>query len=82
MLSLIFLFLVTNWEEYTAFYPDPKEIEIGHVFDPEMSVDDIRGHLSNIRGHLVEFPYRFLEGVDLQGESIPFIGDDIQELYT
>ncbi|KAI9365193.1 hypothetical protein BD770DRAFT_378002 [Pilaira anomala] len=73
---------VTNWEEYTAFYPDPKEIEIGHVFDPEMSVDDIRGHLSNIRGHLVEFPYRFLEGVDLQGESIPFIGDDIQELYT
>lgn len=47
-----------------------------------MSVEDIRDQLSNIRGHLVEFPYNFLSGVDLQGESIPFIGDDIQELYT
>jgi phospholipase D1/2 len=47
-----------------------------------MSVEEIRDHLSNIRGHLVEFPYHFLEAVDLQGESIPFIGDDIQELYT
>lgn len=76
------LFLVTNWEEYKSFYPDPSQIEIGHVHDPEMSVDDIRDQLSNIRGHLVEFPYKFLEGIDLQGESIPFIGDDIQELYT
>ncbi|GAA5809595.1 hypothetical protein MFLAVUS_003006 [Mucor flavus] len=73
---------VTNWEEYKSFYPDPSEIEIGHVHDPEMSVNDIRDHLGNIRGHLVEFPYHFLEGIDLQGESIPFIGDDIQELYT
>ncbi|KAI7896962.1 uncharacterized protein EV154DRAFT_490014 [Mucor mucedo] len=73
---------VTNWEEYKTFYPDPSQIEIGHVHDPEMSVEDIRDQLSNIRGHLVEFPYKFLEGIDLQGESIPFIGDDIQELYT
>lgn len=73
---------VTNWEEYKSFYPDPAHIDIGHVHDPEMSVDEIRDHLSNIRGHLVEFPYKFLEGVDLQGESIPFVGDDIQELYT
>ncbi|CEP10723.1 hypothetical protein [Parasitella parasitica] len=73
---------VTNWEEYKAFYPDPSEIDIGHVHDPEMSVDEIRDHLGNIHGHLVEFPYHFLEGVDLQGESIPFVGDDIQELYT
>ena len=47
-----------------------------------MSVDTIRDHLSTIRGHLVEFPYHFLENVDLRGEAIPFIGDDIQELYT
>lgn len=73
---------VTNWEEYKSFYPDPSQIDVGHVHDPEMSVEEIRDQLSNIRGHLVEFPYRFLEGVDLQGESIPFIGDDIQELYT
>ncbi|KAI8373627.1 hypothetical protein EDC96DRAFT_458022 [Choanephora cucurbitarum] len=73
---------VTNWEEYKEFYPNPSQIDIGHVHDPEMSVDTIRDHLSNIRGHLVEFPYHFLENVDLRGEAIPFIGDDIQELYT
>ncbi|ORE03496.1 phospholipase D/nuclease [Rhizopus microsporus var. microsporus] len=73
---------VTTWEEYKTFYPDPSQIDIGHVHDPEMSVDEIRDHLANIHGHLVEFPYHFLENVDLQGESIPFIGDNIQELYT
>ncbi|KAG1150556.1 hypothetical protein G6F37_000150 [Rhizopus arrhizus] len=73
---------VTNWEEYKTFYPDPSQIDIGHVHDPEMSVEEIRDHLADIKGHLVEFPYHFLENVDLQGESIPFIGNDIQELYT
>lgn len=73
---------VTNWEEYKAFYPDPNQTDIGHVHDPEMSVDEIRDHLGEINGHLVEFPYHFLENIDLQGESIPFIGNDIQELYT
>ncbi|KAG0171892.1 hypothetical protein DFQ28_003801 [Apophysomyces sp. BC1034] len=73
---------VTNWEEYKEFYPDPKEVDIGHVHDPEMSVDDIRENLGRIRGHLVEFPYKFLENVDLAGESIPFISNLTQELYT
>lgn len=47
-----------------------------------MSVDEIRDNLSNVHGHLVEFPYRFLQDVDLHGESIPFIGHDLQSLYT
>lgn len=76
------LFLVTNWEQYKSFYPDPSRIDIGHVQDPEMSVDEIRDNLSNVHGHLVEFPYRFLQDVDLHGESIPFIGHDLQSLYT
>lgn len=47
-----------------------------------MPVDVIREELSKIRGHLVEFPLHFLENVNLDGESIPFIGDTVQELYT
>ncbi len=74
--------IVTTWEEYKFFYPDPSQTDIGHIHNPEMSVDEIRDHLGEINGHLVEFPYHFLENVDLQGESIPFIGNDIQELYT
>lgn len=73
---------MTNWEEYKAFYPDENKIDIGHVYDSNMPVSEIREHLSKIRGHLVEFPYSFLENVDLQGESIPLITNVIQELYT
>lgn len=47
-----------------------------------MPVSEIREELSRIRGHLVEMPYAFLENIDLQGESIPFIKDSVQELYT
>ncbi|KAI7872737.1 hypothetical protein BDF14DRAFT_1739586 [Spinellus fusiger] len=73
---------VTSWDEYKAFYPDPTKVDIGHVQDPEMSVDEVRGHLGKINGHLVEFPYHFLEQVDLKGESIPFVSNVTQELYT
>ncbi|KAI8393433.1 uncharacterized protein BYT42DRAFT_551022 [Radiomyces spectabilis] len=73
---------VTNWDQYKAFAPDPEKIEIGHIYDPNMSVKEIRQNLSRIRGHLVEFPYTFLENINLKDEAIPFIDDAMQELYT
>ncbi|KAI9248403.1 hypothetical protein BY458DRAFT_560172 [Sporodiniella umbellata] len=73
---------ITNWEEYHQFYPDPDTINLGHVHDPEMSVQDIRENLDKIRGHLVEFPTKFLSFEDLQGDSIPIVGGAVQELYT
>lgn len=73
---------VTTWDEYHAFYPDPEKTEIGHVADPNMPVEIIVDTLNKVKGHLVEFPLKFLEKVDLSGESIPFLGDDINELYT
>ncbi|KAG0174673.1 hypothetical protein DFQ28_005271 [Apophysomyces sp. BC1034] len=73
---------VTNWEEYKAFHPNPAKIDIGHVHNPNMPVREIREQLGRVRGHLVEFPYHFLEKVDLQGESIPLISNLTQELYT
>ena len=74
--------LVTTWEQYHAFYPDASKVDIGHVHDKSMPVAVIREELSKVRGHLVEFPYKFLEDVDMKGESIPFITDAVQELYT
>ncbi len=47
-----------------------------------MTVDEIRKHLDTIRGHLVEFPTKFLCYEDLQGDSIPVVGAAVQELYT
>ncbi|KAI9275903.1 hypothetical protein BDA99DRAFT_496737 [Phascolomyces articulosus] len=73
---------VHNWDEYKEFYPDQSKIEIGHVYNPSMSVDEIREQLSRVRGHLVEFPLQFLQDEDLAGETIPFITDLTEELYT
>ncbi|KAI9493053.1 hypothetical protein BDB00DRAFT_825220 [Zychaea mexicana] len=73
---------VTNWEQYHSFYPDQGKINIGHVYDNNMPVSVIREELSKVRGHLVEFPYKFLEDIDMKGESIPFVTDAVQELYT
>lgn len=74
--------LVTNWDEYHAFYPDPSKINLGHVYDPNMSVQEIRENLDKIHGHLVEFPTQFLRFEDLQGSSLPIVGTAVQELYT
>lgn len=76
------MYIVTTWDEYHKFYPDPEKIELGHVHDPNMSVDEVRRHLNNIRGHLVEFPMDFLSCEDLQGQSIPFVSASVQHLYT
>ncbi|KAJ8656583.1 hypothetical protein O0I10_007660 [Lichtheimia ornata] len=73
---------VTTWDEYHSFYPDQNKTDIGHIADKEMPVSVIRQELSQIRGHLVEFPTKFLENVDMKGESIPFLSDAVQELYT
>lgn len=74
--------LVVSWSEYHKFYPDPEKINLGHVHDPNMPVHEVRQHLDTIRGHLVEFPTKFLSFEDLQGEAIPFVGGAMQELYT
>ncbi|CAO0797085.1 unnamed protein product [Mucor circinelloides] len=73
---------IMTWDEYHKFYPDPEKIELGHVHDPNMSVNEVRQHLDNIRGHLVEFPTKFLSFEDLQGQSIPLVGAATQHLYT
>ncbi|KAI8048754.1 uncharacterized protein B0P05DRAFT_500311 [Gilbertella persicaria] len=73
---------VSTWDEYHKFHPDPEKIELGHVYDLNMSVDEVRKQLSTIRGHLVEFPLHFLQFEDLQGEAIPIVGSAVQELYT
>lgn len=73
---------VTNWDEYKNFHPDPSKISLGHIYDPNMSVREIRQNLDTVRGHLVEFPTKFLCFEDLQKDAIPVIGSAMQELYT
>jgi phospholipase D1/2 len=70
--------IVRNYAQYKAFYPEPSLINVGHVWNPEMTTDEIRSHLRHIKGHLVEFPCRFLEEEDLKADALTLT----LELYT
>ncbi|ORZ14030.1 hypothetical protein BCR42DRAFT_417891 [Absidia repens] len=69
---------VRNYEQYKAFYPEPSMINVGHVWDPKMTTEEIRSHLGQVKGHLVEFPCRFLEEEDLKADALTLT----LELYT
>jgi hypothetical protein len=59
-----------SWNEYKNFVPDPTKIPTGHVANSEMTVEETRKRLDNIRGHLVEFPLEFLNKENLLGSVI------------
>ncbi|CAB4387759.1 unnamed protein product [Rhizophagus irregularis] len=61
---------VADWEQYKEFVPDPTKMFIGHVANPNASVEEIKRKLSNIRGHLVQFPTQFLKNEHLMGGMI------------
>ncbi|CEP13720.1 hypothetical protein [Parasitella parasitica] len=73
---------ILTWDDYHKFYPDPNKIDLGHVHNPNMPLQEVRQHLDTVRGHLVEFPTKFLSFEDLQGQSIPIVGAATQHLYT
>ncbi|PKY56906.1 phospholipase D/nuclease [Rhizophagus irregularis] len=58
---------VTTWDEYRHFVPDQTKVPIGHVANSEIPEEEIIKKLDNIRGHLVEFPYEFLNKENLLG---------------
>ncbi|KAK6355023.1 hypothetical protein TWF696_004150 [Orbilia brochopaga] len=50
---------VKTFEEYDEFLPR-KGIKAGHLFDPEMPLEEVKRRLDSVKGHLVEFPVAFL----------------------
>ncbi|KAI8064502.1 hypothetical protein BC940DRAFT_305884 [Gongronella butleri] len=69
---------VRSFAQYKEFYPHPDVIPLGHVHDKNMSTHEIRSHLGQVRGHLVEFPLHFLEDEDLKADAMTLT----LELYT
>ncbi|RIA93447.1 hypothetical protein C1645_735559 [Glomus cerebriforme] len=61
---------VADWEQYKKFVPDPTKMYIGHVANPNASVEEVKKKLSNIRGNLVQFPTQFLNDENLLGSII------------
>ncbi|KAK3821162.1 MAG: hypothetical protein J3Q66DRAFT_280226, partial [Benniella sp.] len=58
---------VESWDDYRAFVPDPKKVLTGHVAMKDTTVDEVKGELQKVTGHLVEFPTRFLAKENLLG---------------
>ncbi|KAK9712377.1 hypothetical protein K7432_007180 [Basidiobolus ranarum] len=56
---------VTTWDEYKAFAPDPHVVKYGHSALTNLPTDAIRGLLSHVKGHLVQFPTQFLKEENL-----------------
>ncbi|CAG8464425.1 6353_t:CDS:10 [Acaulospora morrowiae] len=61
---------VVNWESYDQFVPDSTLVPTGHVANSKANLEEVKNKLSNIRGHLVNFPLHFLEGENLFGSVI------------
>jgi len=61
---------VQTWDEYHKFIPDRSKILTGHVCDPKQSVEQVKAKLSQIKGHIVQFPTQFLAGEELSGSTI------------
>lgn len=61
--------LVTTFDEYRNFVPDPKVLT-GHVADPDMPASAIQQKLDLVKGHLVVFPTEFLMKENLIGSVL------------
>ncbi|RHZ82653.1 hypothetical protein Glove_106g15 [Diversispora epigaea] len=61
---------VTTWEQYENFVPDRTKVPIGHVANLQADLEETKTKLSNIRGHLVNFPTRFLQSENLLSSVI------------
>jgi phosphatidylserine/phosphatidylglycerophosphate/cardiolipin synthase-like enzyme len=56
---------VRNWTQYKEFVPDSMYIKTGHPDLIRVSPQQVEEDLGIVRGHLVEFPTKFLEEENL-----------------
>ncbi|KAI9280408.1 hypothetical protein BY458DRAFT_500604 [Sporodiniella umbellata] len=61
---------VHTFEQHRRFVPDPSKVPHGHIANPDLHGRDILNSLSNIRGHLVQFPYDYLKDEKMLGSLI------------
>ncbi|RIA98130.1 hypothetical protein C1645_750674 [Glomus cerebriforme] len=72
---------VLNWDDYKSFVPD-KKTPTGHVCNAEnLTKDQVGAELKNVKGHLVQFPLKFMMNERLSG-SVVFDSVTPMELFT
>ncbi|KAI9253220.1 hypothetical protein BY458DRAFT_521986 [Sporodiniella umbellata] len=67
---------VHSIEEHRKFVPDPARIMPGHIAEPwKFSSSEIQNKLSQIQGHLVQFPVDYMKNVNMTSsvmqEAVP-----------
>ncbi|CAB4483828.1 phospholipase D/nuclease [Rhizophagus irregularis] len=73
---------VLNWDDYKSFVPDKKKVLTGHVCDPEkLSKEGVKSELNKVKGHLVQFPLKFMSKERLSG-SVVFDNVTPMEIFT
>ncbi|ORX37927.1 hypothetical protein BD324DRAFT_623854 [Kockovaella imperatae] len=51
---------IRNWNDYVSYIAPSAGISTGHVSNKDLSLQQIKGELSKIKGHLVDMPIEFL----------------------
>jgi len=55
---------IKTFEDYDRYLP-PRGVKSGHIFDQFIPPQDVREKLSQIKGHLVWFPLKFLQDAEM-----------------
>lgn len=73
---------VRTWDQYKEFMPDVEKVLRCHTVKKEMTKRQVRHKLSEIQGHLVEFPTHFLEEEVLRATNFSAESLMPEDLYT
>jgi phospholipase D1/2 len=73
-------FSVLTFDDYDKFLPK-NGIKQGHILNQEMSNEEVKEKLSQIKGHLVWFPLRFLENAEMAEKGMA-VNAITESIYT
>ena len=68
-MALLTLCQVTNFDQYNEFLPKDTA-KAGHIRNKDMSVEEIRHQLDEIKGHLVWYPMEFLKDAEMAEKGL------------
>ncbi|KAL7765567.1 hypothetical protein ACKLNR_003483 [Fusarium oxysporum f. sp. zingiberi] len=71
---------IRTFDDYDLYLP-PRGVKAGHIFDQFMPPEDAREKLSQIKGHLVWFPLRFLEDAEMAEWGLQ-VNSVTESIYT
>ncbi|KAF3922097.1 hypothetical protein ABW20_dc0109810 [Dactylellina cionopaga] len=71
---------IKTFEDYDKFLPR-EGIKAGHLFNPDMPLDEVKGKLDGVKGHIVKFPMEFLINEEMAERGLD-LNEITESIYT